>query len=129
MFAFPARPCVSVRSIVIFRTPDPAKRFAFAVPFSRCLLPAIPPFLCSGLPRTHSVVRHPRTAQRCLDAAVTGPDDIGRNGANKGIKCLCVDGIDNPLADLLRIKPRRCETLGVQELASRLDDRFSLLTE
>src|SRR5215468_11216255 len=81
------------------------------------------PFQCFGLPRTHSVMRHPRTVQRCLDAAVTGPDDIGGNGANKGIKCLCVDGVDNPRADLLRIKPRRCETLGQYSLVARADLR------
>src|SRR5580704_14217568 len=46
---------------------------------------------CAGLQR--SVMGNPRAVEGVLDPAVTGPDDIGGNGADKGIECLCADRV------------------------------------
>ena len=47
---------------------------------------------------------NPRAVQGILDATMPGLDDIGRNGADKSIKCPCTDGVDNAFTYPLRIK-------------------------
>jgi hypothetical protein len=47
---------------------------------------------------------HPRAVQGILDAPVAGLDDIDGDGADKGIEFLCLDRVDDALADLSRIE-------------------------
>ena len=54
---------------------------------------------------------NPRAVQRVLDAAMAGLDDFGGNGADKGIKGLGADRVDDAFADFSRI-----ETSGGQAL-------------
>src|SRR5437868_6724674 len=56
-----------------------------------------------------SVMRDPWAVQGLLDAAVAVPDDIGGNGADKGIERLRADRVHHALAHLLRIETRRGE--------------------
>src|SRR6516162_2721809 len=55
---------------------------------------------------------NPRAFQSVLDAAMPGPDDIGGNGADKGIKCLRTDRVHYAFADFLRIETCGGEALG-----------------
>ncbi len=49
-------------------------------------------------------MRHPGAVQRLLDAAVAGADDVGRDGADEGVKRPGTDRIDDALADPLRVE-------------------------
>ena len=66
---------------------------------------------------------HPRAVQGVLDAAVAGPDDIGGDGADKGIECLSLDRVHHALADLPRIETSGGQALGQYRFVSRPDLR------
>src|SRR5262249_55900710 len=58
-----------------------------------------------------SVMGNPRAVEGFLDATVSGLDDLGGNGADERIECLCTDGIHHSFADSLRVKSSRREAL------------------
>jgi|SRR6516162_619592 len=66
---------------------------------------------------------HPRAVQGILDAPVAGLDDIGGDGADKGIEFLCLDRVDDALADLSRIETSGGQTLRQHRFVSRPDLR------
>ena len=66
---------------------------------------------------------HPRAIQGILDAPVAGLDDIGGDGADKGIECLSLDRVHHALADLSWIETSGCQALGQYRFVSRPDLR------
>ena len=59
-----------------------------------------------------SVTGHPRAVQGVLDTTVPGLDDIGRDGADNGIECLCLDRVHHAFADFSRIETSGNQALG-----------------
>src|SRR3979409_1012394 len=73
-----------------------------------------------------SIMRHPRAVQGILDAAVAGPDDIGRNGTDESVEGLGADRVDDTLAHPLRVETDRGEALGQSDLALSLQRPWKL---
>src|SRR6516164_7408837 len=66
---------------------------------------------------------HPRAVQGILDLPVAGLDDIGGDGADKGIECLCLDRVHHAFADLSRIETSGGQALGQYRFVSGADLR------
>jgi len=66
---------------------------------------------------------NPRAVQGVLDATVPGLDDIGGDGADKRLECLCLDRVHHAFADFSRIETSGGQTLGQYRLVSGPDLR------
>jgi hypothetical protein len=65
----------------------------------------------------------PRAVEGILDEPVAGLDDIGGDGADKGIECLCLDRVHHASANLSWIETSGGQTLGQHRFVSRPDLR------
>ena len=66
-----------------------------------------------------SVMSNPRAVQGLLYATVAGLNDIGGNGADKGVERLRADRVHHTLAYLRRIKTRRGEAFSQHRFVMR----------